>query len=195
MGKNRTPMAKIRTWKPLSNEHKDELISLIIHAYILAQRTPSMKKLAANLIKAAGWRWTADAVATATGDVTKDAVKYDMRYLPHTANAALVSKQYPKERSKRLRHEHTYPLGLLAENVFNLESGDRDVIREMFNIHCKAAIVTREEDQQLSSAKLRSAMPPKWGVGGDLLARYYVVGIELLPPSLGWETHMQVKSL
>lgn len=67
--------------------------------------------------------------------------------------------------------------------MLSLESGGKEVILEMFKNYCRAAIVTREEDRMLNSAKLRSAMPPEWCFGGDILARYGAVGIELLPHS------------
>ncbi len=177
-------MARTRTWESLTIEHKDELISLVVHAFHLANRTRSMRRLAVSLIKLATWRWMADAVDPTTGVVVPDAVKYDIRYLPHTANAALVSAQYPNERSKRLTHEHTVPLRLLAEEALSLETGSKELICEMFNNYCRAAIMTREEDCKLNSAKLRSAMPSEWGFGEDVLARYSAVGIELLPPSM-----------
>ena len=177
-------MAKKRIWKPLATEHTEELITLVVHAYHLVNRTPSMRRLAADLIKVAGWRWTADAVHPLTDMVVKDAIKQDIRYLPHSADAALVFAQHPKELGKRLTHEHTIPLGLLAEKVFNLETDDREAIREIFSVHCRAALVTKEEDRKLNSAKLRSAMPSSWAFGGDILGRYSAVGIELLPPSL-----------
>lgn len=180
-------MAKIRTWKPLATEHIEELITLAVEAYRLANRTPSMQRLAASLIKLAVWRRTADAVDSATGIVVPDAIKYDIRYLHHTADAASVSAQYPKELGKRLTHEHSFPLSLLAEKIFSLETDDRKAIGEIFNTCCRAAIVTREEDSKLNSAKLRSAMPSDWSFGGNILARYFSVGIELLPPSAGWE--------
>ena len=180
-------MAKKRSWKPLTAEHREELVTLLVQAYHLANRTPSMRRLAVYLIKLAGWRWTADAVDSATGIVVPDAVKYDIRYLPHSADAAFVFAQYPKELGRRLTHEHTIPLSLLAEKVLNLETDDREAIREVFGVHCRAALVTKEEDRKLNSAKLRSAMPSNWSFGGDMLARYSVVGIELLPPSLSQE--------
>jgi|GEM_PF-2753757 len=180
-------MAKKRTWKPLATEHTEELVTLVVQAYHLANRTPSMRRLAAYLIKLAGWRWTADAVDSATGIVVPDAIKYDIRYLPHSADAALVFAQYPKELGKRLTHEHTIPLSLLAKKVLNLETDDRESIREMFSIHCRAALVTKEEDRKLNSAKLRSAMPSSWSFGEEILARYSAVGIELLPPLLSNE--------
>jgi hypothetical protein len=180
-------MARLKIWKPLTNEHFEELVTLAVQAHQLANRTPSMKRLAAYLIKLVAWRWTADAVDPATGVVIPDAIKYDIRYLPHTARAANVFAQYPNEFGKRLRHEHFFPLGLLAEKVFNLETDDRKVIREVFDTFCRAAIVTREEDDLLNGAKLRSTMPSNWSFGQDILARYSVVGIELLPPSLNYE--------
>jgi hypothetical protein len=146
-----------------------------------------MRRLAAYLIKLAGWRWTADAVDSATGIVVPDAIKYDIRYLPHSADAALVFAQYPKELGKRLTHEHTIPLSLLAKEVLNFETDDRESIRKIFSIHCRAALVTKEEDRKLNSAKLRSAMPSSWSFGEEILARYSAVGIELLPPSLNNE--------
>jgi len=180
-------MAKKRMWKPLTDEHREELVTLLVQAYHLANRTPSMRRLAVYLIKLVGWRWTADAVDSATGIVVPDAIKYDIRYLPHSADAAVVFAQYPKELGKRLTHEHTIPLSLLAEKVLNLESNDRAAIREVFSVHCRAALVTKEEDRKLNSAKLRSAMPSNWVFGGDMLARYSAVEIELLPPSLNQE--------
>ena len=177
----------MRIWKPLANEHTEELINLVIEAYHMKNRTPSMRRLAAHLVKIAAWRRTADAVDAATGIVIPDAIKYDIRYLPHTASAALVSAQFPREASKRLRHEHTIPLSMLTEKIFNLETDNREIIREIFNTYCRAAIVTREEDSKLNGVKLRSGMPSGWVFGGDMIARYSAVGIELLPPSLGWK--------
>ena len=141
-----------------------------------------MRRLAVYLIKLAGWRWTADAVDSATGVVVPDAVKYDIQYLPHTADAASVSAQYPNELSKRLTHEHTIPLALLAEKILGLESGDEEVIYETLSSYCRAAIITREEDHRLNAAKLRSAMPSAWRFGEDMFARYSIAGIELLLP-------------
>ncbi len=71
-------MAKKRIWKPLTAEHREELVTLLVQAYHLANRTPSMRRLAVYLIKLAGWRWTADAVDSATGIVVPDAIKYDL---------------------------------------------------------------------------------------------------------------------
>lgn len=180
-------MPKKRIWEPLTDEQREELVTLIVQAYHLANRTPSMRRLAVNLIKLAGWRWTADAVDSATGIVVPDGIKYDIRYLPHSADAAAVFAQYPKELGKRLTHEHTIPLSLLAEEVLSLESDDREAIREVFDVNCRAALVTKEEDRRLNSAKLRSSMPSNWSFGGDILARYSAVKIELLRPSLSRE--------
>ena len=177
-------MASKRIWKPLTDEHREELVTLLVQAYHLANRTPSMRRLAVYLIKLASWRWTADAIDSATGIVVLDAIKYDFRYLPHSANAAAVFAQYPKELGKRLTHEHIIPIRLIAEKVLNCESDDRAAIREVFSIHCHAALITKEEDRKLNRAKLRSAMPCDWSSGGDMLARYSSVGIELLPPAL-----------
>lgn len=175
-------MAKIRIWNPLTDVHKDELILLAVHAHQLSHRMPSMKKLATYLIKLAAWRWTADAVDAITGIVVLDAIKTNIGYLPHSSEAALISAQYPKELSRRLTHEHTIPLKLLAERVFSLETSDKIAIREIFDCFCHAALITKEEDRRLNSAKLRSAMPSGWRFGDDLLARYTAIGIDLLPP-------------
>jgi hypothetical protein len=180
-------MAKLKIWKPLKAEHFEELVTLAVQAHQLVNRTPSMLPLADYLIKLAAWRWTADAVDPTTGVVKKDAIKHDVRYLAHTPDAATVSVQYPNELSKRLRHEHTFPLSLLAEKIFSLETDNRKAICEVFDNYCRAAIVTREEDNLLNAAKLRSKMPLNWAFGQDLLARYSVVAIELLPPSLNYD--------
>lgn len=139
-----------RTWKPLTEEQKGDLIELVMYAHNLANKNPSMLRLAVYLIKVAGWRWTADAVDTATNVVIPDAIKYDIRYLPHTADAAQISAQYPKELSKRLRHEHTVPLSLIAEWVMNLKTNEKEAIHNIFKDFCCAAIVTCEEDTKLN---------------------------------------------
>jgi hypothetical protein len=177
-------MAKIKAWEPLSPKHTEELITLAVQALDLAKRTPSMRRLAAHLIKLAAWRWTADAVDPSTGAVVPDAIKYDIRYLPHSAAAAAVAALHPDDLGRRLTHEHTVPLSLLSEKVLSLETGDRETIRDTFRTHCRAALLTKEEDRKLSGAKLRSRMPPGWSSGEDVLARYSAVGIELLPPTL-----------
>lgn len=66
----------------------------------------------------------------------------------------------------------------------NLTTDDREAVREVFEIPCRAALVTKEEDRKLNGAKLRNAMPSNRSFGGDILARYSAVGIELLSPSL-----------
>jgi hypothetical protein len=175
-------MATKRIWKPLTEEQKNDLIELVMYAHNLANKNPSMRRLAVYLIKVAGWRWTADAVDSATGIVIPDAIKYDIRYLPHTSDAAMIYAQYPKELGKRLRHEHTVPLGVIADWVMNLKTNDKEAIYNIFSNHCWAAIVTREEDQKLNSAKLQSVMPSEWEFGNEITARYKKVGIELLQP-------------
>lgn len=59
---------------------------------------------------------------------------------------------------------------------------DDEVIYNLFKNYCWATIITREEDQKLNTAKLRSAMPSEWRFGEDVYARYKKVGIDLLPP-------------
>jgi len=172
--------------EPLSDEQREELVTLLVQAYHLAKRTPSMRRLAVNLIKLASWRWTTDAVDSATGMVVPDGVKYDVRYLPHSAAAAVLA-QYPKKPGKWLIHEHTVPLSLLAEKILSLESDDRKAMRKIFDVHCRAALVTKEEDRRLNRAKLGSFMPLNWSFGEDIFARYSAVKIELLPPSLSRE--------
>jgi hypothetical protein len=119
-----------------------------------------MQRLATYLIKVAGWRWTADAVDSATNIVIPDAIKYDIRYLPHTADAALLTAQFSTAASKQLTHENAVPLGLIAEWVIKLNFVDKEAVRNIFETYCRAAIVTRIEDQKLSSAILRSGDAP-----------------------------------
>lgn len=173
-----------RNWKPLTSEQRNDLVELVMYAHNLAHKSPSMRRLAVYLIKVAGWRWTADAIDPMTNVVIPDAIKYDIRYLPHTAGAAQVFAQYPKELSKRLRHEHTVPLGVLADWVMNLETNEKESIRDIFTKYCRAAIVTCEEDKKLNNAKLQSVMPSQWQTGDEITARYTKVGIELFSPSL-----------
>ncbi|HXG85242.1 MAG TPA: hypothetical protein VNI84_14570 [Pyrinomonadaceae bacterium] len=176
-------MAKLRTWRPLSCEHKYELVALVIQAHHLANRTPSMRRLAIYLIKLVGWRWTADAVESSTGIVIPDAIKHNISYLPHTANAVSIINEYPKECSKSLTHEHVVPLGLLAEYIFSYELIDSNFVYEILNTYCKAAVITNEEDKILNRAKLRSSMPTGWHFGKEeVFARYNAVGIELIFP-------------
>ena len=140
-----------------------------------------MKRLAVYLIKLVGWRWTADAVDSVTGIVIPDAIKHDVKYMLHSEDAALISIQHPRELSKKLTHEHIIPLGLLADYIFSLNEINNDIVQEIFDIYCKAAVITREEDQILNRAKLRSVMPLGWRFGQeDIFARYNAVGIKLL---------------
>lgn len=173
-----------RTWKPLTNEQRNDLVELVMYAHNLAHKSPSMRRLAVYLIKVAGWRWTADAIDPAINVVIPDAIKYDINYLPHTADAAQIFAQYPKELGKRLRHEHTVPLGVLADWVMNLKTNEKEPINEIFTKYCRAAIVTCEEDKKLNNAKLQSVMPSQWQMDGEITARYNMVGIELLQPIL-----------
>lgn len=171
-----------RTWKLLTNEQRNDLVELVLYAHNLAHKSPSMRRLAVYLIKVAGWRWTADAVDTATNVVIPDAIKYDIRYLPHTTNAAQVFVNYPKEIDKRLRHEHTVPLSVIADWVMQLRMNEKEEIHSIFTNYCNVAIVTCEEDKLLNNAKLQSAMPKQWKMSDEINARYNMVGIVLRQP-------------
>jgi hypothetical protein len=111
-----------------------------------------MREVARWHIKEAMWRWTADGVHLETGTVTINAIKYNVELLPHSHAAAAQAG------GGGLRHEHAVPRGALARRIIEENMGLQDV-HAFLGSFCRAAIVTREEDELLVP---RREMPTGW---------------------------------
>jgi hypothetical protein len=111
-----------------------------------------MREVARWYVKEAMWRWTADGVEQQTGAVTINAVKYNMVHLPNSAAAVA------RVGGTGLRHEHAVPRRVLAHRIIEENMGLQD-IHNFLGRFCRAAIVTRDEDQLLVP---RREMPPGW---------------------------------
>ncbi|HEX8397416.1 MAG TPA: hypothetical protein VF644_08315 [Pyrinomonadaceae bacterium] len=128
-----------------------------------------MSKLAKEQISTTMWYWTADAVELSTGVVKRDAIKYDINFIPATEKAIIFAKQ---KIWSELRHEHVVPrialTNYILENDLSIEE-----IHSFLTRFCRAVIVTKEEDAILKSFNLNKTMPSDWcWKTGSPYARY-----------------------
>ena len=86
------------------------------------------------------------------------------RALPNVAGAAL-------------RTEHVYPLNLLAQELVDAEPALEPVARIVAD-RLVVAVITAEEDQQITDSGLSRSMPAGWD-GRDPFDRYRAAGLEV----------------
>lgn len=111
---------------------------------------------------------------------------------------ALASPLNPKADLKTLRkfkcvHEHVVPKDVFCRILMALENPTVDTVYELCDKLLVAAIVTQDEDGQLTKAKLRQVMPPEFHEVGHTLyrnpwLRYAACGVKLLPSPPDWPT-------
>lgn len=79
-----------------------------------------------------------------------------------------------------LKNEHTYPVKVFLKDLvqFDFEKSSYEDFVKFFNSKVIHSIVTEEEDNRLTSLKLKDCMPSDWD-GKDSFARYKKAGIEL----------------
>ena len=79
----------------------------------------------------------------------------------------------------KIRYDHAIPYCYELEALMSLNVITPETVRPVLEKYDVAAIITAEEDAQLTAAGLQSKMPDDWD-GIDPLARYKVIGIEIL---------------
>ena len=174
---------KLTRWLPLEESHRKQIIGLAVFAQRVVEQTPDMEAFAKELIKKAVWRWTADAIHPETKKVVWDAIKYDIRYLPHTRRAAEVWNLNPTSKlQKFLRHEHSVPIKLITKEALSISPSRTDLLSELFHELCRGTVVTVEEDRLLNT-QFRDSMPATWPAKVGLNSRYTSVGLEIVFPS------------
>jgi hypothetical protein len=80
--------------------------------------------------------------------------------------------------SNLLRYDHSLPFKLVQEKLLNLKEVNTTTVKQILETHLFACVITKQEDNLLTKAGLRSKMPEDWD-GIDHLARYKAVGIEV----------------
>ena len=155
---------------------QDERIELcrFIRSYVpvAKDKTKPFWKFARWQISLLLWRWTADAYCTRENVIRPDAIKYDVEMLPATTRA----RELRKKSIRGLRHEHTVPRILLAERIIENDLCANQIYL-LLTRHCRAVIVTLEEDQQLSKhGKKSMASDWDWEIGCPY-ARYKAAGL------------------
>lgn len=131
--------------------HLDEAERLQICDFIRAQVLVAkdeehvFRKFARWQISLLLWRWTADAYCQWEDVIRPDAIKYNVEMVPATKKA----RELRKRSIRGLRHEHCVPRIVLTDLIIK---GDlsTDQIYKLLARHCRAVIVTQEEDQKLS---------------------------------------------
>ncbi len=156
------------------DQHERMELCRFIRAYVPVADDPKNPfwKFARWQISLLLWRWTADAYCTRDKVIRPDAIKYDVEMLPATRKA----RQLRKQSIRGLRHEHTVPRIALAQRIIDNDFGI-DEIYALLTRHCRAVIVTLEEDQLLSKHGKKS-MGPEWEwETGCPYARYKAAGL------------------
>jgi hypothetical protein len=80
--------------------------------------------------------------------------------------------------------EHAVPLSVIRDHCLRIldEGGSDDEVAEFIAGHLRIVLITREEAEHLDwILGLRTRMPPGWAVGDDVMARFVVAGINVVP--------------
>ena len=81
---------------------------------------------------------------------------------------------------KLLTHEHVVPKSVIIEHLAQMRGRATGAeVKRVLDEFCIGVVVLRSEDRLLTSAKLRSAMPPEWS-GKSPWARYEVIGLTVV---------------
>lgn len=82
--------------------------------------------------------------------------------------------------SKDVIHEHVVPHSIVMNKLLEIENLTNENILSVLQKYYVICDITREEDQLLNNAKLRSKMPRDWNEESDsIFARYEAVGISV----------------
>jgi hypothetical protein len=82
-------------------------------------------------------------------------------------------------------YEHSYPFKYLRDELLHLERPTPETVRAVLSspLHGHVAMITKEEDQELSKKGFQSKMPDDWD-GVNPLARYEAIGLTMVPGPL-----------
>ena len=160
-------------YRDLNTEERLQICEFIRSHVPLAQDDKhAFRRFARWQISLLLWRWTADAFCLRKKVIQPDAAKYNVALLPATLNA----RKLRANSIRGLRHEHTVPRIVLTDLIIE---GDLDVdqIYDLLTRHCRAVIVTLEEDQELSKHG-KKTMGSDWErETGCPYARYKAAGL------------------
>lgn len=155
-------MALTPRYRHLNEQERLQICQFIrSHVPLTRNKDHAFRQFARWQVSLLLWRWTADAYCTRQKVIRPDAIKYDLQMLPAT-HSARESRRIAK---KGLRHEHTVPRMVLAKRIIENDL-TMEKIYELLIRHCRAVVVTKEEDQLLSKHGLKS-MPAggEWETG------------------------------
>ena len=88
-----------------------------------------------------------------------------------------VQNRGPK--SGELILEHSIPVNVIVESVHKLRAPTYLDIANVIYSMSALAVITKDEDRQISQIKLGRSMPKDWD-GNDKFIRYKIAGIELV---------------
>ena len=81
---------------------------------------------------------------------------------------------------KQLVHEHVVPKSVIIRELRKLERiADTEGVRVVLDRLCIGAVITKDEDRQLSQLGFRKRMPVGWEASGDPWARYAAAQIDV----------------
>ena len=170
-------MGRNDRWKPLSPEHKRYLSEEIARQLPLARKGPCTA-WAYRIIDNYLWFWTADG-EDEQGEIGRDALKYSFDFLWHSEAACGLSRAEcaagrPEEAATDPRHEHAVPKRLIQDRLLRSPGIDANEVMAVLEQHCRAVILTNEEDKKLNKY-FRNSMPSPWDIddpGAEPFARY-----------------------
>jgi hypothetical protein len=79
---------------------------------------------------------------------------------------------------KELCHEHVVPKRYIIQRLLDLSPPTPEDVHGVLSTYCIGAVVTRDEDRQITQAGFRSSMPDEWDTK-DIWIRYRLAGIQM----------------
>lgn len=78
----------------------------------------------------------------------------------------------------KIIYDHSIPFRYLQDELLNLDDVNNKTVKELLDLYSTVCVITKDEDNLLSSRGLSRKMPNDWD-NEDPLARYKAVGIEV----------------
>lgn len=91
-----------------------------------------------------------------------------------------ISEKAKKLKRKDVIHEHVIPHAIVMKKLLSLDQPTTDEILLIIKNYYFLCLITKDEDELLTAAGLRSKMPQGWDEGkNSVFARYEKVGIKI----------------
>ncbi|MGN6849013.1 MAG: hypothetical protein ACTHJK_06010 [Sphingomicrobium sp.] len=86
--------------------------------------------------------------------------------------------------TERLVKDHCVPVSVLREIIFDSGARTAEHVEQLMLRFYRVGVITKEEDDLLTTQGMRSAMPKGWSAGDNAFARYSYAGVTGQQPSV-----------